>query len=86
MLSSWATVLDPHNLAHVKQVDAMQKLGATAGENEIPTDRILHDINVAQVNTPQGLGAQGLMQLRRCHCRPNERRDDDPRGVSLERV
>merc|ERR1719199_1455179 len=30
------------------QVDAMQKLGATAGENEIPTDRILHDINVAQ--------------------------------------
>jgi len=31
------------------QVDAMQKLGATAGENEIPTDRILHDINVAQV-------------------------------------
>lgn len=30
------------------QIDAMEKLGAVAGENEMPTDRILHDINTAQ--------------------------------------
>eukprot|EP00240_Pyramimonas_obovata_P000733 CAMPEP_0118932954 /NCGR_PEP_ID=MMETSP1169-20130426/10801_1 /TAXON_ID=36882 /ORGANISM="Pyramimonas obovata, Strain CCMP722" /LENGTH=583 /DNA_ID=CAMNT_0006875663 /DNA_START=463 /DNA_END=2215 /DNA_ORIENTATION=+ len=30
------------------QLDAMARLGPSAGENEIPTDRILHNINVAQ--------------------------------------
>lgn len=31
------------------QIEAMERIGAKAGENQIPTDRILHDINVAQV-------------------------------------
>jgi len=30
------------------QIEAMERIGAKAGENQIPTDRILHDINVAQ--------------------------------------